>query len=256
MTLPCCQRTSVHCRRAIRPGWDRWRALPRCKRSKRRDRKPRRATKEKATRVITPPRHERSSFARPGPPVYRRAIHPAAGKFSFAVVSWPDTPRTREKLLRVSTEALYCAWVCVFVTDSPSSFEPHPNLSDGVNRDIVQSEIEGGVFLHNLLPATVLEIETLHHCYTAVLLAENKVLISGHPTYCPQPVPVTISGSTWGGSMLKRCFVGRGMHLEFHHPEYPHPIVTSRIREVRECPQVAYSPSREYAPMPPNNPNY
>ncbi len=35
--------------------------------------------------------------------------------------------------------------------------------------------------------------------------------------------------------MLKLDFVGRGMHLEFHHPEYETPIVTSRIQEVREC---------------------
>jgi hypothetical protein len=41
------------------------------------------------------------------------------------------------------------------------------------------------------------------------------VLISGHPEYCPEPVLVAIAGSTWEGSMLKRGFVGRGMHLGF-----------------------------------------
>ena len=35
--------------------------------------------------------------------------------------------------------------------------------------------------------------------------------------------------------MLKRRFVGRGMHLEFCHPEYSTPIVTSRVQEIREC---------------------
>jgi hypothetical protein len=35
--------------------------------------------------------------------------------------------------------------------------------------------------------------------------------------------------------MLKRRFVGRGMHLEFCHPEYQTPIVTSPIQEIREC---------------------
>jgi hypothetical protein len=29
--------------------------------------------------------------------------------------------------------------------------------------------------------------------------------------------------------------VGRGMHLEFHHPEYQTPILTSAIQEIREC---------------------
>jgi hypothetical protein len=49
-------------------------------------------------------------------------------------------------------------------------FTPHPNFSDDVNRDIVQSEIEGGVFLEGLPPDTVLQIRTQHHFYTALLL--------------------------------------------------------------------------------------
>jgi len=106
-----------------------------------------------------------------------------------------------------------------------------------VNRNLVQSEIEGGVFLNDLPPSTVLEIETQNHCYQVVLLGDNNALISGHPKYCPEPIRVAIAGSTWGGSMLKRRYVGRGMHMEFRHPEYQAPIVTSRVQEIRE-PQV------------------
>jgi hypothetical protein len=113
-------------------------------------------------------------------------------------------------------------------------FTSHPNLSDEVNRNIVGSEIEGGVSLGDLPPSTVLEIQTQHHRYTAVFLGESQVLISGHPEFCPEPVQVAIAGSTWGGSMLKLRYIGRGMHLEFCHPEYQTPIVTSRIQEVRE----------------------
>ena len=113
-------------------------------------------------------------------------------------------------------------------------FNPHPNLADEVNRSIIQSEIEGGVFLNDLPPSTILEIQTMHHCYTAVLLGGSEALLSGHPEFCPKPVQVAISGSTWGGSMLKLRFIGRGMHLEFRHPAYPS-IVTSRIVEIRVC---------------------
>jgi hypothetical protein len=113
-------------------------------------------------------------------------------------------------------------------------FSPHPNLSDKVNSGIVQSEIEGGVSLKDLPPETVLEIQTMNHCYTAVMLGGNEAMISGHPEFCPRPVQVAIAGSTWGGSMLKCQYVGRGMHLEFHHPAYPTPIVTSPIREIRD----------------------
>ena len=86
-------------------------------------------------------------------------------------------------------------------------------------------------------PASVLEIQTQHHDYKAVTRSENSLLISGHPKYCPEPVLVAIAGSTWGGSMLKRGFVGRGMRLEFSHPAYRAPITTSRIEEIRECPK-------------------
>lgn len=118
-------------------------------------------------------------------------------------------------------------------------FAPHFNLSDEVNRHIVQSEIEGGVFLKDLPPDTVLQIQTENHLYTAVLVDDDSALISGHPEYCPQPVLVAIAGSTWGGSMLKRRFVGRGMRLEFSHPEYKTPIVTSSIQEIRELSSAA-----------------
>jgi hypothetical protein len=113
-------------------------------------------------------------------------------------------------------------------------FRPHANLCDRVNRNIVQSEIEGGVFLNDLEPRTILFIQTQHHCYTAVFMGDNQALLWGHPQFCPKPIPVSIAGSTWGGTMLKSRFVGRGMRLEFHHPGYSTPIVTSPIREIRE----------------------
>ncbi len=113
-------------------------------------------------------------------------------------------------------------------------FTPHPNLSDEVNRNMIRSEIEGGVFLDRLQLHSVLLIQTQHRCYTAVMLGGSQALISGHPQYCPEPTLVAIAGSTWGGSMLKRRFVGRGMHLEICHPEYSTPIVTSLVQEIRE----------------------
>jgi hypothetical protein len=47
-------------------------------------------------------------------------------------------------------------------------------------------------------------------------------------------VEVHIQGSTWGGSMLKERFVGRGMHLEFVHPVH-RTITTSRVLDIRPC---------------------
>jgi len=135
--------------------------------------------------------------------------------------------------------------VWLHLSTSPNLFRPHPNLSDEVNHNFVQSEVEGGVYLNDLPPATVLEIQTQHHCYQVVLLDENIALISGHPQFCPEPIQVAIAGSTWGGSMLKRRFVGRGMHLEFRHPDYRTPIVTSTVQDIREprLQQVRHHPA-------------
>lgn len=109
----------------------------------------------------------------------------------------------------------------------------HPNLSDSVNHNIVQSEVEGGVHLPDVRPGSVLAIQTANRMYRMVVLGDRTALLSGHPTFCPDPAEVRINGSTWGGSMLKMKFVGRGMHLEFEHPIY-RTILTSRIIDVRE----------------------
>ena len=112
-------------------------------------------------------------------------------------------------------------------------FRPNPHLSDSINHNIVRSEVEGGVYLKDLPPESTIEIETQNRFYLLVCRGEGQFLISGHPKFCPEPTLVTISGSNWGGSMLKKAYVGRGMHLEFLHPSFERPIVTSRIIEIR-----------------------
>jgi len=144
-----------------------------------------------------------------------------------------------KRRLNLRSMFILSSGVEISLAQAASLFTPHPNLGDEVNHNIVESEIEGGVFLKDLPSTTVLQIQTQNHCYTAVLVDEGSVLISGHPEYCPQPVLVAIAGSTWGGSMLKRRYVDRGMHLEFRHPEYRTPIVTSPIREIRECARLS-----------------
>jgi len=136
--------------------------------------------------------------------------------------------------LRVNNADVYGVGTRVNVDLQTRIFWPHVNLSDYVNRNIIQSEIEGGVFLGDLKPRTVLFIQTQHHCYTAVFVKDNQALLWGHPKFCPRPVSVSIAGSTWGGSMLKSRFLGRGMRLEFHHPGYSTPIITSPIQEINE----------------------
>src|ERR1700722_19844702 len=108
-------------------------------------------------------------------------------------------------------------------------FVPHQNLSDQVNGNIIRSEIEGGVYLRDLPDTSTLEVITQNRGYTLVIVRDGEAWISGHPEFCPEPVLVRIAGSNWGGSMLKAAFLGCGMNLEYRHPGYRWPIVTSPI---------------------------
>ncbi len=122
----------------------------------------------------------------------------------------------------------------------PQVFVPHPHLSDEINHNICQSEIDGGVFLRHLPAGSLLEVETQNRRYVLENQGDGKALIAGHPEFCPQPVLVEVHGSTWGGSMLKMGFLGRGMRLEFRHPA--HGIIhTSLIQEIREIDAAARS---------------
>ena len=118
-------------------------------------------------------------------------------------------------------------------TDS-RTFLRLPHFSDEINRKVVESEIEGGVYLANLDDGAKLKVQTENRLYTIVNRRGGRALISGHPEFCPEPVEVSIHGSTWGGKMIRRGFIGRGMHLEFRHPLRPCRIITSPIVEVRE----------------------
>ncbi|PYT14775.1 MAG: hypothetical protein DMG59_16155 [Acidobacteria bacterium] len=118
-------------------------------------------------------------------------------------------------------------------------FVPHQNLSDQINGNIVRSEIEGGVYLKDLPDESTLDVVTQNRGYTLVVRRDGLALISGHPEFCPEPVLVRISGCNWGGSMLKAAYLGRGMHLEYRHPRYRGPIVTSPIVEIRVRPKAA-----------------
>ena len=104
-------------------------------------------------------------------------------------------------------------------------------MAAAVHRRIVRSEVEGGIRLGALPDCCRVKVRTVNRLYE-LDIREGRVWICGHPEYCPCPVPVLVRGSSWGGSMLKVAYIGRGMHLEFQHPEYA-TVTTSRIVSVR-----------------------
>ena len=81
----------------------------------------------------------------------------------------------------------------------------------------------------------VLEIETGHTKYVLENCGGGKVLISGHPTYCPEPVLVDFHGSLGGPSLLKIWSLEPGLKMVFKHPELG-VVRTSRVRSIRQLP--------------------
>lgn len=114
-------------------------------------------------------------------------------------------------------------------------FHPCASLSPDVNHNLVQSLIEGGSRLDEVAAGEILEIVTDHHVYRLAKQHPGVFSIQGHPEYCPLPTIVRSLGSSWGGSMIKYGFIGRGMLLEFVHPTLGR-IVTSPVRELRAMP--------------------
>jgi len=92
-----------------------------------------------------------------------------------------------------------------------------------------------GIYLNDLADGAVLDIETQHHHYRLVKRADIHVRISGHPTFCPEPIDVEIEGSIEKGPTLvpKPGFIGRGMHLIMKHPNFGW-VTTSRIRDIHK----------------------
>ena len=119
-------------------------------------------------------------------------------------------------------------------TNHPTLFSGSSSFAREVTRGIVRSEIEGGVYLTEIQEGEALEVQTENRSYRIELRDGRAAYISGHPVFCPEPTHVSIRGSSWGGSMLKLAFIGRGMHLEFQHPTY-RTITTSRILDVRQA---------------------
>lgn len=118
------------------------------------------------------------------------------------------------------------------VVPEPDLYQANPHFADGVNHNIIQSEIDGGVYLRDLACGALLEIETHDWDCTMIYCGAGEALVRGHAWICPDWAKVYVCGSTWGGSMLKEAFVGRGMCLEFLHPRYRR-VVTSPIIEIR-----------------------
>ena len=78
---------------------------------------------------------------------------------------------------------------------------------------------------------SLLDVETKSRHYQIECLGGNAIRISGHPKYCPEPVPAQLQGSFDQEGALELGVIGRGMRLMFWLDDN-HPVTTSKVMHV------------------------
>ena len=116
-----------------------------------------------------------------------------------------------------------------------------------INQRMSGANQKDEVRLDELEVGEKLELATKNRTYLVENRGNGEILISGHPQYCPQPTLVKFYGSTAGWTTLNPGLIGRGMYLEFRHPEHGL-IRTSRIEEIRVPKQPSRSDAEPLAP--------
>jgi hypothetical protein len=91
----------------------------------------------------------------------------------------------------------------------------------------------------NLVRGSLIDVETKSRHYRIECLGGNAIRISGHPEYCPDPVPAQLHGSVNKEGELELGLIGRGMRLMVFLNDR-RPVTTSRVLHVRvDQPKVA-----------------
>jgi hypothetical protein len=85
-----------------------------------------------------------------------------------------------------------------------------------------------GVDLASLSPGSVIDIETTRRHYHIECLGGNEIRISGHPKYCPNPVPAHLHGSINKQGLLEFGMIEPDMRLLFFLDDQ-HPVTTSKV---------------------------
>jgi hypothetical protein len=84
----------------------------------------------------------------------------------------------------------------------------------------------------SLARGCLIDVETKSRHYQIECLGGKAIRISGHPEYCPYPVPAQLQGSVDKQGILESGLIGRGRRLMFLLDEHS-PITTSTVLSVR-----------------------
>ena len=83
---------------------------------------------------------------------------------------------------------------------------------------------------NSLAPGSWIDVETKSRHYQIECLG-NAVRISGHPEYCPNPVPARLHGSLDQEGVLEFGLIGRGMRFMFLLND-DRPVTTTRVLRI------------------------
>ena len=83
----------------------------------------------------------------------------------------------------------------------------------------------------SLIPGSMIDVETTSRHYHIEYLGGNSIRVSGHPEFCPDPVPASLHGSLDQDGCLEQGCIACGMKLIFVL-DGDHPITTSRVMHV------------------------
>ena len=93
------------------------------------------------------------------------------------------------------------------------------------------SEVPGGVDVKSLRPGSLIDVETKSRHYHIECLGGAAIRVSGHPEYCPDPVPAHLQGSIDKEGALESGLIEPGMRLMFFL-NGDRPVTTSRVVSV------------------------
>ena len=108
-----------------------------------------------------------------------------------------------------------------------------PAIADISKFDEVVKQTRG-IFIKDVPATTILEVRTLNSTYTMVVVDsfEKKVKVRGGQ-FIPELTDAILSGSTFGGCMLKEGWIGIGMSLEIFIPGRELPwLTTSAVQTI------------------------
>ena len=85
--------------------------------------------------------------------------------------------------------------------------------------------------VQSLTPGSRIDVETRNRHYRIECLGGRAMRISGHPDYCPDPVPGLLEGSANRIGLVEPGFIERGMYLRFLIDDH-RPVTTSRVMKI------------------------